>query len=73
MDLHVHGVMASGTTEANRKGLPRDMLPNRVQLDKHEFKMAQKDNLTFTVWKDSKPVHILSNFHDPNHRGQVTR
>ena len=67
MDLHVRGVMACGTVRANRRGLPKDLLPNKINLNKHEFKIAQKDNLTFTVWKDTKPVCVLSNFHDPNH------
>mgnify|MGYP000655962011 CR=1 FL=1 len=73
MDLHVRGDMACGVSvRANTKGLPRHLLPNRVHLNKHEFKMAQKDNPTFTVWNDTKPVCVLSNFHDPIHRGQVT-
>ena len=73
MDLHVRGVMACGTVRANRRGLPKDLLPNKINLNKHEFNIAQKDNLTLTVWKDTKPVCVLSNFHDPNHQGQVTR
>ena len=35
--------------------------------------MAQKDALSFVVWQDTKPVCILSNFHDPAAVGTVSR
>ncbi|XP_062583974.1 piggyBac transposable element-derived protein 4-like [Saccostrea cucullata] len=72
-DLHIRGIMACGTVRVNRKGLPKHLLPSKVGLQKHEFKVAQKDNLTYCVWQDTKPVTVLSNFHDPTHRGQVSR
>ena len=55
------------------KGLPKDLLPARVHLNRHESKVAQNDQLTFCVWQDTKPVCVLSNFHDPQHVGYVTR
>jgi hypothetical protein len=72
-DLHIRGILACGTVRANRKGLPKDLLPKQVKLKKHEFKVAQNDELSFCVWQDTKPVLVLSNFHDPQHTGQVTR
>jgi hypothetical protein len=72
-DLHIRGILACGTVRANRKGLPKDLLPKQVKLKKHEFKVAQNDGLSLCVLQDTKPVLVLSNFHDPKHTGQVTR
>lgn len=34
-----------------KKGLPKnEMLTEQAKLDKHEFRVAQKDDLTFCVW-----------------------
>ncbi|XP_062620039.1 piggyBac transposable element-derived protein 4-like [Saccostrea cucullata] len=73
LDLHVRGILACGTVRSNRKGLPKELLPARINLEKHVYKVDQNDSLTFCVWKDTKPVLVLSNFHDSQHTGQVTR
>jgi hypothetical protein len=49
------------------------LLPKQLKLNKHEFKVAQKDELTFCVWQDTKAVCVLSNFHDPESQGTVNR
>ncbi|XP_061186542.1 piggyBac transposable element-derived protein 4-like [Saccostrea echinata] len=72
-NLHSQGIMACGAVRVNQKGLPKDLLPSKVNLQKHEFKVAQKDSLTYCVWQDTKPITVISNFHDPIHRGQVSR
>ena len=66
-DLHTRDV------HTNRKGLPKQLLPKQLKLKKHEFKVAQKDDLTFCVWQDTKAVCVLSNFHDPESQGTVNR
>jgi len=60
--------LTGGTVRTNRKGLPK-----QLKLNKHEFKVAQKDELTFCVWQDTKAVCVLSNFHDPESQGTVNR
>ncbi|KAK3797649.1 hypothetical protein RRG08_054673 [Elysia crispata] len=47
-DLEVCGMVRS-----NRKFLPADLLPKKVQLQKHEYKTAQAGHLTFSVWLDT--------------------
>ena len=47
--LHDWQVYACGTVRANRKNLPTAMLPKNVNLQRHEFKVAQKDELSFVV------------------------
>ncbi|GFS20587.1 PiggyBac transposase Uribo1 [Elysia marginata] len=72
-DLTSVGICACGTVRSNSKFLPTELLPKRVQLEKHEQKSAQADGLTFVVWQDTKPVCVLFNFHDPSHHGTVLR
>ncbi|XP_061188012.1 piggyBac transposable element-derived protein 4-like [Saccostrea echinata] len=72
-DLHIRGIYACGTVRSNWKSLPKDLLPKQVKLQKHQYKVAQNDELTFCIWQDTKAVLVLSNFHDPLHVGQVNR
>lgn len=73
LDLQLRGVNACGTIRLNQKGPPKDLLPANLSLVKHEHKVTQKDGLTFCCWMDTKPVLLLSNFHDPTGRGTVKR
>ena len=72
-DLRVRGILACGTVRANRKGLPAALLPKNVKLQRGEFRRAQKDELSYAIWMDTKPVVTLSNFHDPAQQGTVLR
>ncbi|MEW8548513.1 MAG: transposase, partial [Candidatus Thiodiazotropha sp.] len=72
-ELIVHGIYACGTVRANRKSLPTALLPKNARLQKHEYKVAQKDDLTFCIWMDTKSVLVLSNFHSPDSVGSVNR
>ena len=71
--LHARQVYACGTVRANRRNLPTALLPKNVRLQRHDYKVAQKDELSFVVWQDTKPVCVLSNFHDPAAVGAVSR
>ncbi len=74
LDMKSHGLDACGTIRANRKGIPKnELLTRQVSVGKHEFRVAQKDDLTFCVWQDTKAVMVLSNYHDPTERGSVRR
>ncbi|KAL2099439.1 hypothetical protein ACEWY4_005919 [Coilia grayii] len=68
-DLKAHGVNACGTIRSNRKGIP----PKPQAMVKHQYQVAQKDDLTFCAWQDTKVVMVLSNYHDPSARGTVKR
>ncbi len=43
------------------------------RLQKHQYKVAQKNDLTFVIWMDTKAVLALSNYHDPQSVGIVSR
>lgn len=72
-ELLMRGIYACGTVRSNRKGLPVELLPKNIRLEKHQYKVAQKDDLTFCSWMDTKPVLVLSNYHDPQAVGYVNR
>ena len=72
-NLSMRGINACGTVRTNRKGLPTDMLPKNMKVPKHEYRVAQNDNLTFCHWQDTKPVLAISNFHDPEDTGLLNR
>ena len=75
MHFKAGGILACGTVCKNRKGLPsqlyQECMPRGYCMNKGECKVAQKDDLTFVVWQDTKPVLVLSNFHSPGDRGHV--
>jgi len=72
-DLHVRGILACGTVRSNRKGQPASLLPVNMKLQRGEFRQAQKNDLSFAIWMDTKPVVTLSSFHDPTEQGTVLR
>ena len=73
-ELLANGMYGCCTVRANRKGLPTRLLPkNAANINKHEYRLAQKDEITYCIWRDTKPVLFLSNFHDPTEVGEVNR
>ncbi|GFO38733.1 PiggyBac transposable element-derived protein 4-like [Plakobranchus ocellatus] len=72
-DLHHSGICAAGTVRSNRKFLPKDLLPKTVRLEKHQFHVAQAEQLMYTIWMDTKAVCVLSNYHCPTQTGTVNR
>lgn len=72
-ELKAGGVNACGTVRSNRRGLPPTLLPRRVALARHEYKLAQFNEITFGIWQDTKPVCVLSNFHSPLEVGHCLR
>ncbi|XP_056441941.1 piggyBac transposable element-derived protein 4-like [Gadus chalcogrammus] len=73
-EMRTHGLYACGTVRANRRGLPKsELLRKKASLNKHEYRVAQMDDLTFCIWQDTKTVMVLSNHHDPTETGTVNR
>jgi hypothetical protein len=71
--LRACGLLACGTVRANRKGLPVELLPRNVALERGAYKVAQKDEMMYSIWQDTKPVLVISNYHDPSEEGTVQR
>lgn len=58
MKMHV-----TGTVMTNRKGLPSDV-KSKKKIKQGESLCFSKDNMGVTVWKDKRPVAMLSNYYD---------
>lgn len=63
-DLERHGILAYGTVQSNRKGLPRDTTDVHNEqikgLKQGESVYLQNDTITYVGWKDSKMVYMLA-------------
>ncbi|XP_047103465.1 piggyBac transposable element-derived protein 4-like [Schistocerca piceifrons] len=71
-ELQSHGLYGIGTVRPNRKDLP-DMLEKNSKLSRGEFEFAVRSCVAAVKWQDSKPVRILSNYHNPKHVTTVLR
>ncbi|KAK7474848.1 hypothetical protein BaRGS_00033920 [Batillaria attramentaria] len=79
-DLANLNIQACGTVRQDRcHDVPPRILPKTkkrptgVVLERHQFRVGQNDTCTFSHWQDTKPVLVMSNFHDPRAMGQVRR
>lgn len=59
-------MLACGIVHAYRKGLPIQLGPKAISQECGQFRVAQKDSLTYSVWKGTKVVLTLSTFHLPD-------
>ncbi|XP_046986124.1 piggyBac transposable element-derived protein 4-like [Schistocerca americana] len=71
-EVQSHGLYGIGTVRPNRKDLP-DMLKKNSKLSRGEFEFAVRSCVAAVKWQDSKPVRILSNYHNPKHVTTVLR
>ncbi|XP_047103494.1 piggyBac transposable element-derived protein 4-like [Schistocerca piceifrons] len=71
-DLKENKINACGTVNPNRKSLP--MLKSEKEMKRGDYDWATSNTgLSVMKWKDKRSVHLLSNFHDPTQKTEVTR
>ncbi|KAH8026418.1 hypothetical protein HPB51_020402 [Rhipicephalus microplus] len=79
--FHVHtpkealkekNILAAGTVRPNRKDLP-DEIKRDNKLQKVQDIWWTKGSITAYQWRDTKNVHVLSNFHPPSDTEDVVR
>ena len=70
-ELLQHGLYACGTVRQDRVGFPEAL--RNTNLSRGESMFRQSNFLTATVWKDKKPVHIISTLSQPGEVGSVLR
>ncbi|XP_046993906.1 piggyBac transposable element-derived protein 4-like [Schistocerca americana] len=71
-DLKENKIHACGTVNPSRKSLP--MLKSDKEMKRDDYDWATSNTgLSVMKWKDKRSVHLLSNFHDPTQRTEVTR
>lgn len=69
------GFFACGTFRINRKFYPKDKLVSDKELKMGDSDFVQSNDISIVKWRDrgSKPVVIISNFHNPSKMSHVTR
>ncbi|XP_018403038.1 PREDICTED: piggyBac transposable element-derived protein 3-like [Cyphomyrmex costatus] len=66
-------ILACGTVRSNRTRLPKsDMQDKKMTHGQHDYKTSNT-NIRWIKWMDKKPVHFLSNYHDPCEMTTVSR
>lgn len=64
--LKENGILACGTVRKDRSQLPKKQREDKkMKLGEYECRTSFK-GLAWVKWIDKKPVHFLSNFHDPH-------
>ena len=67
------GILACGTVRKDRKDLPKiQEVEKNMSPGDSEFRTSYK-GVQWLKWIDKKPVHFLSNFHDPSVISHVNR
>ena len=62
------GVLVGGTLMPSHKHYPKELGKRLTKRGQYEFRC--RGGLCAIAWKDGKPIHFLSNYHDP--RGAST-
>ena len=65
------GVLAAGTVMPSRKHYPKELGRRLTERGRYEFRC--RGALCAIAWKDRKPIHFLSNYHDPRRASTVNR
>ena len=68
-DLLRHKIHSCGTVRPNRKDMPSDFGPKKINLRKGDVRVRTRGNLTALAWKDRRDVYILTNMDPPPEEG----
>ena len=71
VDLLARGINACGPSALTRRACLISCVLRTSGCS--EAQTAQKQDLTYAIWMDTKAVLVLSNFHDPVEKGKVVR
>lgn len=73
IDLKKDTIFACGTVRSNRSRLPKSEIPDKkMSHGQYEYKTSNT-GIRWIRWMDKKPVHFLSNYHDPCEMTTVSR
>lgn len=73
LDLKSSGILACGTVRKDKKDLPKNQKKDKdMSAGDSEYRTSYK-GISWLKWNDKKPVHFLSNAHDPSIISQTNR
>ncbi|KAJ8980494.1 hypothetical protein NQ317_000610, partial [Molorchus minor] len=71
LSLQNDGIYICGTVRPVRKGFPKDLAGDK-QMNRGDSDWRVSDTgIVAAKWKDNKPVHFLSNFHNPEDQQRI--
>ena len=62
--LKTRNIFACATIRSNRKYLPNNLTTDKVMNRGDFYYRVSAQEIVYFTWRDNKPVHIISNFHD---------
>ena len=68
-DLATKQIYCCGTVWPNSKGMPQDLGPKRMTLQRGDLQVRIRGDLTAILWRDNSEVYVLTNIHDPPAEG----
>ncbi|XP_040073232.1 piggyBac transposable element-derived protein 4-like [Ixodes scapularis] len=71
-ELRNRDILACGTFRTNKKDLPPEVKVDN-KLERGSYLWRRKGDVVAYQWRDSKNVHIMSNYHDPESTLEVQR
>ncbi|XP_040061902.3 piggyBac transposable element-derived protein 4-like [Ixodes scapularis] len=72
LQLRERGVFACGTFRTNKRDLPPEVKIDN-KLSRGEYLYRSKGPVSAYQWRDTKNVHMMSNFHDPEEQASMER
>lgn len=72
-NLKTDSIYACGTVRKTRKHIPKDFKPDKDMSRGDSDWRISTDEMVCVKWMDNKPVHFLSNFHDPGDTQLISR
>ena len=68
-DLVQKKIFCCGIVRLHRKGMPKDLKPKTLRLNRGDIRVRTRGDMTAVVWKDKRDVCLLTNIHDPPREG----
>ena len=72
-DLFQQKINACGTVRHDRCGMPRDIGPKYLKMERGDIATQARGTLRPVRWKDRQDVYILTNMHAPPGEGNFTQ
>ncbi|XP_040078205.1 piggyBac transposable element-derived protein 4-like isoform X2 [Ixodes scapularis] len=72
LQIRERGVFACGTFRTNKRDLPPEVKIDN-KLSRGEYLYRSKGPVSAYQWRDTKNVHMMSNFHDPEEQASMER
>jgi hypothetical protein len=63
-DLATKKIYCCGTVRPNRKGMPQDQDPKKMEVKRGDIHVGTRGHLTAILWRDKCAIYMLKNIHN---------